>query len=342
MRILLIDYLCPFGHKNFDKIHIAALLSLGHNLTFIGKKHYCSEVVDSENVEIINLPNLFSINIGFCKPLLDRFQDILTLLYIKYNQRRFLYDCTIFLSYDILSIVVYQSKRPVILINHNNVGQLDNRIKFVLTRLYKKCVHICLSYTMLERLRFLFPTRKIHYVPHGLISPSLAIRRPSYMHEGELFLFCPVNNNFNQDIILGILNSEELNHYLNSNGIVLYTKPINGLFAHGNIRIIGSRMLEEEYCYLIKESLSVILPYTNEFKYRCSGILFECMAFHSSVICYNNPSMLEFRNICNMSVFDNVSELISCIEKCREIPKNKYDLTTYKPSNYWNKVLSNL
>ena len=52
----MIDYLSPNGHENFDKIHIEALVNLGHNLTLVGKKGQFDKVENKDKINIEVLP----------------------------------------------------------------------------------------------------------------------------------------------------------------------------------------------------------------------------------------------------------------------------------------------
>lgn len=339
-KILLIDYMSPKGHENFDSIHIKSLLSLGYNLTLIGREGQFDCIPHNERLIIKKLPNWCFHTFTFFKPLFVRIQEILALIYImcRYNPKQ--YDYTIFLCYDILSTFFFRTKGKVILINHNNVGQLDNKIKLILTKTYPEYMHISLNEQMQIRLTELLPGHNVEYVPHGLVPPFINVTTSNFINNSTQILFCPVNLNFNRAAISLIFNDDTFLDYLKSKNMVLYVKSFKGLRNDRNeLYIIKERVNDDDYKYLITKSLAVILPYTEEFKYRCSGIMFECVANDITVICKRNPSTSIYKDQIDMYEFDNVSQLIDCIENRIHNGKRAYNKELLSPTSYWREIL---
>ena len=339
MRILVIDYLSPNGHENFDKIHIEALVNLGHNLTLVGKKGQFDKVENKDKINIEVLPPWAFKQTVILNSLFSRLIGITTLLYIMFRYSGKKYDFTLFLCYDILSLFFFRTRSRVVLIDHNNIGQLDNKIKFSLTNWYNEEMHVCLNEHMQQRLSLLLPKHRIEHVPHGLIEAYSGSVKPEYIHDNERFLFCPVNRNFNHKIISNLLKSNKVKDYLKAQNIVLYTKPIDGLSESDFIHILNNRIPDCEYYYLIRNSIAVLLPYTVEFKYRCSGIFFECITNDASVLIWDNQSFSSYTNITDMYSFDDAESLIQSIDQCILNGKRMFDKNIFSPTEYWHNIL---
>lgn len=128
MKILIIDYLSPSGHKNFDSIHIKSLLDIGHSLHLVGRRGQYPRFVGSEGVQITQIPEKY-----YCVCSLpsftERFQGIRILCWIKKYIPLDNYNQIIFLSYDILSLFCFKTSVKVFLVDHNNVDQFDSKVK---------------------------------------------------------------------------------------------------------------------------------------------------------------------------------------------------------------------
>ena len=331
----------PKGHENYDLIQINSLLSLGSHVTLVGRTGHFDSVPRNNNVEVKELPEWCFRKFCHLKPLCYRLQEILTLLYISYKFSPKKYDWTILLCYDILSTFFFRTKSKVILIDHNNVGQLDNRLKLLLTKIYPDYAHIALNRQMLTRLQELLPNHKVRYIPHGLV-PSFTDKLSSEKYAStESFVFCPVNQNFDRVKVSSLFNSNKFLDYLNSQNIVFYVKYFEGIREdRKEMQVIKDRINDDDYKYLIKNSIAVILPYTEEFRYRCSGILFECVANDTTVICMSNPATSIYKDVIDMYEFENAKKLIECIEQRIDNGKRICDKNLLSPTSYWKDFLN--
>lgn len=340
-NLLLIDYMSPKGHENYDLIQIKSLLALGYHITLVGRKGHFDCVPQDHNIDIKELPEWCFRKFRHLKPLCYRLQEIFTLLYIYCKLTPKKYDWTVMLCYDILSVFFFRTKGKVVLIDHNNVGQLDNSLKLFLTKAYPDYAHIALNKQMHARLEELLPKHKVRYIPHGLV-PAFVDNQPSIQYANkEKFLFCPVNQNFDKIKVSSLFNSDSFLDYLKSNNIVFYIKYFEGIREdRKEIQVIKDRISDLDYKFLIKNSIAVILPYTEEFRYRCSGILFECVANDTTVICKRNPATSIYNGEIDMYEFDDDSQLIECIEKRIDSGKRIYDKTPLSPTSYWKEFLN--
>ncbi len=338
MKLLLIDYLSPQGHLNFDMIHVKALLSLGHELCLVGREGQFNEAKNKSGVSIIDIPPQYFRDFR-CPKLSVRVHGIQCLFWIKRNININYYDRVIFLTYDILSLSLLRLNTNVFLINHNNVDQLDNSIKLFLTkRLPHNYIHIVLNEYMEKRLKSLLPDSTIHLVPHGFLPPSLTQNKPLEVNESERFVFCPVNRNYNTELMSDILSSSSFHSFLKKNNVVLYVKQQLKSEQDGNIKTVGF-LDDAEYNYMISNALAVLLPYGDDFKYRCSGIVYECIARNTPVIATNRDALAIYKNRINIDYFDTVENLIIAIKKYITSSCLIYDTNIFQPEAYWKKII---
>lgn len=342
MKLLLIDHLSPSSHNKFDSIHISTLQELGHELHLIGREGQFDDITKKNNICISYFPNWMFASLPI-KPLTERIMGIIRVIWLLLYVRTKRFDAVIFLSYDVLSLFIYRIRGRVYLINHNNVSQInDSKIKLMLTRsLPLNYVHVVLNQVMERRIKELLPSKDVVYIPHGYMVDDGKDRKPRYLLGDERFLFCPVNNNYNQDFVKKLLSSHLLQDFLSKNSIKIITKE-KLLQGENNNQVLGirGRFSEEEYRYLMRNAKAIILPYGENFKYRCSGIFFECVANDNVVISTAIPDMEIFANQAKIIFFYDELSLINSIkiiDDYKKMPKNCDELN---PFEYWRSILS--
>ena len=340
MRILVIDYLTYLGHRNFNKIHIESLLKTGIDMHVIGRRQAMSLIEPSDRLKVSFLPEWASKSFPL-KSLSERIKNVAELYWIKRNFDIEQYDAIVFLAYDVLSLCTFRTNRPTFVINHNNVSQLKNIMKLCLTRrLPLNYKHIVLSKDSEEELIRLIPKRSVNFVPHGFLRDNGVTIKPLYLKEDEKFLFCPVNGNYDVDFVKSLFSSTQILNFLSDNNIKLVAKE--KLFVNSqNCQIISikGRIPEEEYRYYLGNALAVILPYSKDFKYRCSGILYECISVNTPVIASQIETLDMYRDLIQIKFFRNVSEFIDNIQYFLNSTRSKVDNTIFVPDNYWEQIL---
>ena len=340
MSILFVDYLSYWGHKNFNKIHIESLLSLGFHLHLVGRAGFFKEYEGCPNVIITCIPEFFYKKFPW-PALSSRLLMVASIIWLGISIKGAKKGPIVVSAYDILSFWLFRTKGAVFVINHNNIEQLQSKIKLQLTRMLpKNYIHVALNQNMEIRIKELLPGYQTKLVPHGTIIPSSSNKRPSFLHEKEVFLFCPVNQNVDDQLLRDLIHSIELESYLKENNISFYIKKQVGNGHESSVfKRIDSRLIDEEYNYMIAKSLAVVLPYnTEDFQYRCSGILFECFAYNSKIITTSLPSMDKYIRTLGISCFNDSRSFISCIEDCLSCESRKYDVSVFSPRPYWESI----
>ncbi len=340
MKLLLLDYISYPGHQNFNKIHIEALLKSGHELDLLGRKEQFNNIEQHSRIKISEIPDCFFKQYPF--PAISfRIKGIITLRWVKRHVHWEDYDAVIVLTYDILSLFSFYIKQPTYLINHNNVQQLWSRVKLYFTRnLPHNYIHIALNIDMENRLKELLPHRYVYHVPHGICSPSSNVVRPHFFKSDSIFLFCPINRNFDSSFVTSVFESDELIDYLSKKNLPLYVKVSLGIRCnHPLIRLVPSDINAKEYNYMVQQAAVVILPYNNDFKYRCSGIFFECVASNTPIVTTKLDSMAIYKQDVNMKMFSNAVELINAIDFYLNNNRSSNNLNAFNPKLYWDIVL---
>lgn len=334
MNILLIDYISYKEHRNFNKIHIDVLLELGNTLTLVGKKRQFDEYKEDSRAQIINLP--YEGN--------SLKEEIANLLWIKKNCLSQDVNIIVVLTYNILSLFTFRVSIPTFVINHTNVSQMDmslkGKIKYLLTKsLPRNYSHICLNEEMCHRLLELMPNRNVYYVPHGICPISSKMMRPDFIKDKQ-YLFCPINRNFDVEFVNNLFTSSLLADTLESNDMILYVKDklITNQSLERTIKVPNSLSMEE-YNYLITHACAIILPYGKRFKYRCSGIFFECVARNIPIIATDINAMRIYKNDVNLFLFKDINGLLESINKLSENSEIINNKEVFNPYQYWQKIL---
>ena len=340
MKILFVDYRSNKSHKNFNKIHIDSLLSLGHSITLVGREGQFDNIPSTSLVSVKIIPNRFYHPLPFAQ-LLARLREIVCLYWIKHNYDFSSFDVIILPTYDILSLFAFRISRKFVVINHNNVSLLSNKIKRILTGwLPKQSIHVALNTLMKERLNELFPSKRVYYIPHGILYKEENRYRPELLNGINKFLFCPVNSNYDNNFVRKLFCSDEFSNFLLNNDIFLLVKETMNIPETTPHIISLPRISDPDYNYLLSHAECVILPYDNDFKYRCSGILFECVNYNTPVLSTPIDDMLLFKEMINIFYFSNCRELIQRIIQCQDVTYPKRDLSILDPKKYWESLIN--
>ena len=342
MRVLVVDYITYLGHRNFNKIHVEALSDIGCTIRLVGRKSAIESVDNRYNIFKLYFPEWITRKYHFYS-ISERIKNIVSLCWVKHQVDLSDYDVIIFLAYDILSVSFFRVKKNVILVNHNNISQLNSTFKRWLTRLLPS--HYCNVALTRDSELFLnsLSLKNVCYVPHGYVKDTQNTKHPECLKEDDEFLLCPINGNYNATLVQSYFNSQEFNELLTKYNIKLVIK--NCLLPndeHENIIKLKTRISDEEYHYMMKNALAVILPYDINFKYRCSGMLYECIAANTPVIASKIDAMELYRGLIDIKLFDDVQSLIDCIKKTIGHPRKDIDKSIFEPNKYWQSLLSKM
>lgn len=342
MKILVIDYLSYKGHKNFNQIHINALLSQGHTLELLGKEGHFDNITQCDKVKVSSIPSIFYHNL-FLPQITARINFIICLLWVRFKYCTKNYDLSLILTYDPLSVFAFRSKKPVVLITHDG-HYLDNKIKLSALKLTPKhYIHIGLSEEISDHIKSLLPNRRVYHIPHGLYQPSLDYVTPSYIKDGEDFLFCPINMKYEKQVVNQIMGDERFHKYLEENNTKLYVKKqVISQSICEMIVPIENDIPKKEYDYMMQNATAVLLPYEKDYKYRCSAIMLECVIRDTPVMATRLEAWSYLKDSINLIMFDNVIDIINGLDFFKTNSRIKVDKSIFDPTPYWKSVLLDL
>ena len=345
MKILFIDNSTSWGHANFNRIHLKALGAISDNLDVAIRKnpHFDYNTI----IEKSNINTIFYFRNGnnfFLKSkLLWRLYSIIQLwyLYLRYPINK--YDAIIVSAYDPLVMYFGGVNNKFYLINHNNISQLGNKLKcFITKKLSCKCTHIVFSQNMKDGLIKYVPNAKVEIIPHGCISNKIRKNKQSTITNSSKIIFCPSTAYADKKLIHEILSDKEVHEYIHQNNIHIIIKSKEAVsYTCKNIQIINYYLPSEKYNELFLNSYAILLLYSKEFKYRTSGVLFECFAHNKPVIASNIASFKEYHQHITYNPFINSAK--SFIKTIKQLSKHNYqyyiDIDTLSPLKGWNKIL---
>lgn len=336
MNILVVDYLGEKGHRKFNKIHFEALECLGHTLFYVGRDGQFPGLITKQN-HIIIPEHFYKKRIW--SSLTARLAMIRCILWVR-KRINFNYDCIIVPTYDVFSVWAIYSNKPLIIINHNNVGQLNNYIKRFITKIVtSRAIHIVLNKDMERRLKTILPRGEIFYIPHGYC-PIGTAQKPAFVKDNDQFIFCPINRNYDPSFTDSLFTSQEWVELLKDYGLKMYVKK--GIVGESNdrVHVIESNLLPEEYEYLMQYSSCVVLPYNEQFRYRCSGIFFECIAADKPIVVSDIEAFKEYQSIDGTYFFSGLQALTNCIKESL-VHKPKRNKVSFLPGPYWDLLFKN-
>lgn len=315
MKILFIDTESFLSHANFNRIHINALIKNGYCVDGALKKGY-SKILNIPDLRIVyEIPdNLYEH--GKETRLYGRLLMLFRLWQVRRNIRFADYDA-VFLSYydeTVQPFSLYPS--GLYLINHINADGLHHWLKKKLfLYLSSRNTQIMISKRAYNYVLGL-GAKNAHLVYHGLPRPyDREIKRPSWMNH-KYTLFSPSATSSDSNFVQELLNSEKFNNLLTSRDIQFVVRTLCPLKVDNpNVKIIDYYMSDEDYRGCFVHSDAVFVSYVNDFMYRVSAVMLECISNNKRVVVKKNEGLLEYMNLIGKgSYFSTLKDAVRVIE----------------------------
>lgn len=344
MRILVVDYLCQKGHKNYVDILLKSLAKLDLDITFVTSRDY----MDYLNVKLqrVNKIEYKAQSFKSRKKLYNILYQIFSLKKIEWKIRRKKFDYIIFTSYNIYSYFFFRRQEPIYIINHDNIDRLAHSNVLTL-KLHKhlgaNSRYVVLSPYIKASLEKILPFKNIVYIPHGIIQ-HLSCVGSSHFSKYPNIIFCSARSSCNIDFLYKLLSDESNQRFLEQNNIFLVVRT-NNKFTETCRNIIhvdsSQRIAEVDYDYIISHSMCVYLPYAEDFKYRVSGIFYECISNNIPVLFNKTESTVQYADYITYDYELNKPEEFR--DKVLQFLKNNYsyykNIDNLNPKFYWEKIL---
>jgi|GEM_PF-561055 hypothetical protein B2_15743 len=314
-KILLIDQLSPEGHINYDKFWINALENLKIDYTFVGKKSFLKKLDVSNNINKLEIPEIYYKNIGDKNIIIREYALLKILSYIKRKLSLKDYDRIVFLSFENFSLFLsfYFHKKNVYSILHNNLRRIDNfSILKILKYLSKKINLVSLDYYIKNGLENIGISTKVIIHPLVEISGEIALEKTN-----RVVLFSPSISSTDETFISNVISDLKILKILEEKNIEIIFRSKNINYNSANIKVISEYLSEQEYRELLKGADYLLLPYEKNFNYRISGVLLEGISLNKKMIIpkYNDLKyFLKFNKESILGFFD-IEDFRSLLEK---------------------------
>lgn len=349
MKILYFDIWSPEGHYVFNNIHLKALSQLADVYTVFREGYY---KYDYPHVTpFLEIPSKYYLKeCGFYHKRI-KLASMIKWVWGQLSSEK--WDVVILASYDPFAVYISQRFKNSIVIDHNTLCLLDSKIHgFPLRHLSKGIKHVVFNNAMKFRLQEC-GINNVSIVPHGFI--PMTVEKLSLEDEKKLLkkyslspidriVFLPSLSRapgemFGRDIL-----NPNFNEFLKQNNLKLLTKSNEKRGSMSNIIIIDGFLPEEDYNFLFLHSSCNILLYSNEFKYRASGVLNECFANNIPCIISDCPALKEYLPYINNEdcVFRNIDEIkksILSVLKCNPSGYYRNIEEIRNPLKAWSEII---
>lgn len=319
-KILYFDMWSPEGHRVFNSIHLRVLSQLGDVYTIFKESYYKYDY--PKVTHYLDVPQRFyKTGEGYYKSRL-RLAGMLRWVWSFVAKER--WDYIIFSSYDPLSLFLSRRFENAIVIDHNTIDLLDSKILgFPLRHLSKGIKHIVFNDYMKKRMNDM-GIENVSIVPHGFLpmnveqitnEEEVEIRGRYGLDINDKIVFLPSLSKSTNDLFGQMLYNDCFNDFLKQKGLKLLTKSKVKRKSMSNMIIINGYLPEKDYQYLFLHSSCNVLLYSEDFKYRSSGVLNECFANNIPCIISDCPALKEYLPYINNNncVFRNADDITTSI-----------------------------
>lgn len=345
MKILFIDNGNNYGHINFNTIHLLALDSLGIKIDVVFNWNLNSQYDQLKvcnNIKVYYLPKYLCKNVK--SKFFFRLYAILQLWYIYIFFTRKQYSYIILSAYDAITLFFAGYSSKFLIFDHNNIPQLADKVKLFFTKIISlKCTHLVFNNYMKDGLLEKIPNSKVKLISHGCLEPFSTLYDSRVEELQNKIIFCPSTVSADSNFINSLAGNDVLCNYLKRNNIQLVVKNSNLIHVKSdNIVFLNYYLSVEEYHDLFSKSYAILIPYSHEFKFRTSGVLFECFANNKPFIATKIPAFEIYSSFVNyVPYFTEVEELVPIIDGLL-IHKGEYfkNLDKLAPVFQWVDVLN--
>lgn len=309
-KLLYIDPHSHKGHVNFNKIYIRELYKRNLNIDFIFRDGYSIDLGTKK--DILTIPNdFYSSNKG----LLSRLNNFRILRYIDKKMSLEDYDYVILSSYDAITVFFSGIKCKLILVNHNTLQGLENRIKrFFFKSISKNNIHIVFEEYMKEYL-FAIGVQNVYKISHGYMKPITKTEiNKNFCFEGsevslndfKKVLFIPSLHHLDQNFIEELIIDKGFISFLENNNILLIIKTILEIKSESiNIQFITKNLTKREYQTVFLRSNLIIIKYPLSYKRRVSAIFLECVVNNKTCLLNKIDALFFYSKYINYDSYYN-------------------------------------
>ena len=320
-KMLYIDPFSSEGHKNFNEIYLRNLACLEVELTCVFRDGYFEELhFENKKTRLYEIPKKYYK--GDRNSFFNRVEMIKILRHVKRELNFKDFDKIILAAYDSVALYFSFIREKIILVNHNNLFGLDNKIKlFLFKQISKRNIHLVFEVYMKEYLNSI-GIAKVIKVNHGLpdkfkangdLSPtSLSDLK---IEQYSSLIFVPSSSSSDVFFLVKLINDSSFQNHLKENNVLLVVKGDFEVAQNKNIQIINKYLSKIEYRYLFIKSMIIIIKYPASFKYRTSAVFLECVANNKIALISEIDAFKQLESKMNYNpYFTTIDELIDKVK----------------------------
>lgn len=319
-RIIYIDYIWRKGHVNFNQIHINALRNAGFDVKLVLYKSMQEALPFSDEEYAYIIPDFFRMKEG--RPLLNRIGFLIVQLLIRLKCKIRSYDEVLVANFDeiTMGLLPITSSR-MYLIAHTNAEGLSMPVKrFFLKKLSKRNVFVVFNrYQEEEFHKFVgYSTRIVSHGCTSILMDKQATQKSAIINTSQYsFVLFHASSNLNRSFIKNIIENREVISFLqHENALIILRNAPYDKKKSSHIVSINGYLTKKEYTTLMKNSDGVILAYPSTFKYRVSGVSYECVAMQKNMLVYDNAALQYCRDYYSYDpMFYDAKSFISLTKK---------------------------
>lgn len=326
-KILFIEYTLEVGHTNYNRIHIDALMSQGNDVHLILHQYTKERLPYPDSQYALVLPHFLRRRNGWLEPLKNRIIYFLALLYIRLKVNLNDYEQIILSSYDEVSLSIMPLCRNMRLTSHGNGLGFENPIKRKLLK------HLARHNTFIvfnEEMRRPFldnGIEQVDIVSHGCIPPYQFhpnVTIPVDVSGYETVIFHP-SSSPDSDFIAQLAGNSELLSLLEKENMLLILRNCHKKgWDSRHVKIINHYLSTDEYQQMFLHSDIILIAYPDDFRFRVSGVSYECVANGKRLLAKRLPTLNYCREFYNYNpMFDNVSQLCERIIELKSQPDKR-------------------
>jgi hypothetical protein len=319
MNIIFIDFLVGNGHVPFNKNQLGSLLSIPNVNVDLVVREETSESYDNYDVR-----SIFRIPTHFYKK--GRIATRLSLCYVQYYIWRKIdfskYDYVIISAYDAMTLwTMPRINKPIFLIEHNNVSRYTHTIERWLSKIIPgKITHVVLNEYIKKRMLDL-GFKNVEIIQHGYsdgnTNRQLEVTTLRYLSVFSKVIFAPSSTSSDIEFISRLIKSAQFQSYLKEQDILFVVKGNYTSPNSKNVKILNGWITTEEYNYIFEKSALIMLLYNSNFRYRVSGVFFECISKNKKCILNDNPNFRVYEKYINYNAYTSidVESVLKCIDE---------------------------
>lgn len=320
MKVLVSDFLFPLGHKKLNMYFIEILSNIADQVIVTNIGGYYEKFTN--NNIILNNIKIPKVLLRTKSPVFTRIRALFIFFQTKKLYKKTKSDIIFITAFDTVTMAFCSlanlRKLNMYLVHHNNVDELQSRIKILFFNLYKNNVrHLVLEHFIHERLEtyFKYPNAKIFTILHPVYQNE-HIKLTKFKYH-----YVALSNSNDEKLIKKIIDIEKKEMLFSKNEIRIIIKSKEYTYKNDYLTVFRGFIDKESYEDLILNSINVLLLFPDSYKYRSSGTLIDAIGSGKQVVGTNIQLMrnlsIEYPNLIRTFLF--LGDLISLVKSDDEL-----------------------